>query len=277
MRMTELGIVDIREIIRLIKSQYNYDLSYLALTSFKLRLEKVIARNNLKNPESLFRKLNEEPEYFDTFLDEIAVPSTEMFRDPSVWRWLREEYFFTLSDNQLANFKIWLPNTVSGSELFTLAIVLKELSLLEKVKIYATCLSERSIEKIKTGEYPLKKIETSNENYVRFNGPNELSAYYSMQKYNVVRDVSLIKDVQFIKDDVNFSRAPMNVKLILYRNAFIYFNPSMQDHILDKLYNSLSASGYLIIGLQEKMKLINSSNKGFELYNLNESIYKKKL
>ncbi len=274
--MIELGIVDIREIIRLIKSQYNYDLSNLALTSFKLRLEKVIARNGLKNPESLFRKLNDEPEYFDTFLEEIAVPSTEMFRDPSIWRWLREEYFSQLSENQLLNYKIWFPYVVSGSELISLAIVLKEMDLLNKVQIYATCFSEKSIERIKTGEYSLKKIETSNENYIRINGPYELSKYYSMQKYNVKRDLSLIKDVQFIKDDINYTRSPMNVKLILYRNALIYYNPSMQERILEKLHNSLSATGYLILGIRERIRAFNSNIKGFELFNENESIYKRK-
>ena len=275
--MIELGIVDIREIIRLIKSQYNYDLSNQALTSFKLRLEKVIAKNNLKNPESLFRKLNDEPDYFDTFLQEIAVPSTEMFRDPSLWRWLREEYFSQLNSSLLTNFKIWIPYAVSGSELFTMCILLKELDLLDKIKIIVTCFSEKSIAKIKSGEYSLKKIEISNENYKRFNGAFSLDYYYEIKKYNVIRELSLIENVEFIKDDHNYLRAPMNVKLILYRNALIYYNPSMQESILDKMYSSLSASGYLIIGIQEKIKQYNSDIKGFDIYNESESIYRKKI
>jgi hypothetical protein len=56
--MVELGIVDIREIIRLIKNNYNYDFSTFALTSLKYRLEYVISKNNLTSPESFFRKLS---------------------------------------------------------------------------------------------------------------------------------------------------------------------------------------------------------------------------
>jgi len=42
--MTELGIVDIREIIKNILSKYGYDFSEFALTSFKHRLEKLIIK-----------------------------------------------------------------------------------------------------------------------------------------------------------------------------------------------------------------------------------------
>jgi len=74
--MTELGIVDIREIIRAIKSFYNYDFGNFALTSFKQRLERLIIRNNLSNAESLIKKLRDEPDFFDIFLHESTNPQT---------------------------------------------------------------------------------------------------------------------------------------------------------------------------------------------------------
>ncbi len=63
--MAELGIVDIREIIRIIKKVHDYDFSNYALTSFKYNLERVIALNGLTNAENLFRKLSEDNEFFD--------------------------------------------------------------------------------------------------------------------------------------------------------------------------------------------------------------------
>ncbi|MFN2126337.1 MAG: CheR family methyltransferase, partial [Anaerolineales bacterium] len=234
--MVELGIVDIREIIRLINSIYGFDFSNYSLTSFKYRLENVIAKNNLNSPESLFRKLSDQPEFFDKFLHQISVPSSEMFRDPSVWRWLREVYFPSLDEKHLLNFKIWLPYCVSGGELYTLAIVLNEINLLDKVKIYATSFSDESIELIKSGEYPYKKIEISSENYRRFQGENEFTNYYKEEKYRVRREIELIKDVEFIKDDINFGNAPKNIKLILLRNVMIYFNPSFQERFIENLH-----------------------------------------
>jgi len=275
--MVELGIVDIREIIRLIKNQYDIDFSTFALTSLKYRLEHIIAKNNLTSPENLYRKLTDHHEFFDTFTHQLFVPSTEMFRDPSVWRWLREEYFSNLDDKSLTNFKIWLPYCVSGGELYTISILLKELELLNKVKIIATVFSDTSLDFIKSGEYHLKKIEISAENYTRFQGSVELQNYYKLEQYAAKRDVSLIKNVEFIKDDIYFNKAPKNVKLILMRNVMIYFNPSYQEAILQKMYDCLGGSGNLIVGLKELIRQTQNSHSLFETVNTHEGIYKKRM
>ena len=127
--MTELGIVDIREIIKNILSKYGYDFSEFALTSFKHRLEKLIIKNNLSGVDGLLKKLKNNKEFFDIFLHEISVPSTEMFRDPSLWRWLRDELFANINEKNLTRFKIWFPNSVSGGELYSLAILLREMKI----------------------------------------------------------------------------------------------------------------------------------------------------
>src|SRR5512133_3959752 len=113
--MAELGIVDIREINRVIKSLYNYDFSFHALTSYKQRLERLMAVYYIDTADGLIRKLQNESQFFDTFLSEIPVSSTEMFRDPSLWRWLREEYFPNHLDKSSAKLRIWIPSCVSGA------------------------------------------------------------------------------------------------------------------------------------------------------------------
>ena len=274
--MTELGIVDIREIIKQILNNYGYDFSEYALTSFKHRLEKSIIKNNLDSVESLLKKLKSDKDFFDIFLHEISVPSTEMFRDPSLWRWLRDELFCNINEKNLNRFKIWLPNSVSGGELYSLAILLKEINMLDKVQIISSSISDKSIEFIKEGSCELKKVEVSVENYVRFKGDKDFSDYYRFDKYFAFRDISLIKDVEFVKQNINFDNSPMNIKLILFRNSLIYFNPSLQEKILKIMYNSLSATGYLILGIKEKIKNMNSSS-GFEPVNELEGVYKRKI
>lgn len=272
----DLGIVDIRSIIKTINDTYDYDFSGFALTSFKQRLEKIIERNNLSNAENLIKKIKNNPDIFDSFLYELCVPSTEMFRDPSLWRWFREEYFAKGIDTTRSTFKIWFPNCVSGGELFSLAILLKEINLLEKVQIIASALSNKAIEQIKQGLYDMKKIEVSGENYVRINGAFDFTDYYKIDRYTIARNTDLITNVTFIKEDLNFSNAPRNVKMIIYRNNLIYFNPSFQEAMLKKLHGILSASGILVLGAQEQIRSINS-NKEYELVNKGESIYKKKI
>ncbi|MBN2482315.1 MAG: hypothetical protein JXB19_11270 [Bacteroidales bacterium] len=269
--MNELGIIHIKEIERTIKSMHEYDFSGYAMTSFKYRLERLMMKYNIQEPEHLIKKIQDEPDFFDNFLFDISIPSTEMFRDPSLWRWLREEYFTESIGKNPGKFKIWLPLCVSGGELYSLAILLSELELLEQVQIIATSISATSIDIIKTGQYDLKKIAVSEENYNRANGIKELSTYYTIDRYYAYLDTSLIKNVEFNKVNIIFDHSPQNVKLILFRNSLIYYNPSLQESILGLLHSSLSAGGHLIVGIKE----INSF-RDFEIVNEAESVYKKK-
>jgi chemotaxis protein methyltransferase CheR len=226
--------------------------------------------------ESLNRKLRNDPDFFDIFLSEMSIPSTEMFRDPSLWRWLREDYFPGHMNKSPGKLKIWFPLCVSGAELYSLAILLAELEIADKVQITATTISNKSLTVIKEGIYDLKKIEVSEENYKRFNGQKDLSAYYKTEKDYIVRNTSLTKDVDFRKINLNFDNAPQNVNLILFRNNLIYYNPTQQDIILQIMYRALSASGHLVIGIREKITGIIAS-RDFESVNDNESVYRKKI
>jgi len=274
--MPDLGIVDIREIIRALKSEYNCDFGNYALTSFKQRLERIMILFNLGSAEGLIGKLRSEKDFFDTFLHELAVPATEMFRDPSLWRWLREEFFPSAINKTIGKYKIWLPGCVSGAELYSLAILLSEMGISDRVHIMATCLSDKSIELIKNGCYDSRKLEVSEENYKRFNGTRELSAYYKADRNCIFRNTPLIENVEFRKLTVDFDNAPLNIKLILFRNCMIYLNPTQQDKILKVIYDSLSPSGYLITGIREKVPGI-SAGWDFETINETESVYRKRI
>ncbi len=199
-----------------------------------------------------------------------------MFRDPSLWRWLREEYFPRVMDKFPGKFKIWLPSCVSGGELYSLAILLSESGLLDKVQIIASCLSLQSIEEIKNGSYDQKKMEISEENYKRFNGTRQLSDYYKTDRTGIIRDTSLISQVEFKKLNINFDNAPQNVRLILFRNSMIYYYPTQQEKVLRILYNSLSASGHLVIGIREKLSGM-SPGRDFEVANEIECVYRKRM
>jgi len=272
--MTEIGIVDTRNIIKLIQEKYAFDFSDFALTSLKRRLEYILQLRNLKHPDLLLSRLNDSNEFFEQLLDDICVPSTEMFRDPSLWRLLRDEILPRLC-KETPKFKIWLPGSVSGDELYSLCIILKELDLLDKVQIQASCISKKSIDFITTGVLRASKVEVSEENYERINGKGKFQDYYKIVNGVVYRDTSLIKNVTFDTQKIDLDSPPSGIKLVLYRNKMIYFNPTLQIKILKNIYASLMAGGHLIIGIKELLANLYNANE-FVLMNPQESIYKKK-
>jgi chemotaxis protein methyltransferase CheR len=270
----EIGIVETRNIIRTLLEVHNYDFSSFALTSFKRRIERSMLLNNMSNPETLVTRLREEKNFINKFLLDIAIESTEMFRDPSLWRWLRDE-FFPQQINKNYRFKIWLPQCISGDELFSLIIVLKECGCLSNAKILASALSDEFISKIKEGILNFKKVDTSNENYKRYQGTSNLTDYYNLTNGKVLRDQSLLDNIEFTKYNVISDPPLKDIKMIFFRNFMISYNPTLQSTVLNKLYDSLSFNGHLIIGAKESIE--NSSrSKDFILVNENESVYRKK-
>ncbi len=268
----EIGIIDYRNIIKVIKETYNYDFSDYALISLKRRFENVIQKHNFKYHDLLIEKLRHDEVFFQNFLKEISVESTEMFRDPALWRNLRDELLPKIFQENLKP-KIWLPFCISGDELFTLAIILKELNRLENAEIIATSINDLTINDIKKGNFQSFKTDVSRDNYIRYQGKKQFSDYYNVNGEQVVRDNSLIRNVNFIKQNINFDNSPQNITLILCRNQFIYFTQTFHDKTLKVFYDSLTTGGYLVLGIKEQVGIL--SSKYFRLINDTESIYKK--
>lgn len=273
--MFELGIVETRNIINAIADKYNYDFTDYALTSFKQRLERIIDQNNIKYAEIFIEKVLQDNKFFETILNNIEVPSTEMFRDPSIWRIIRDDLLPSFIKEGNNDLKVWIPNSVSGDELFSLCIVLQEMGILNNVQILVSSLSNKSIQTIKSGIMANSKIEISTDNYVRFNGKNKLSDYYTLTNGEVVRDVTLLKNVTYYKQEITLDRVPQGVRLVLFRNKMIYFNQTLQSRIVKLLYNDLPAGAILIIGVKESLNNFFGTHE-FSLIYSSESIYKRK-
>lgn len=271
----EIGIVETRNVIKSILDTYNYDFRDYALTSFKRRLEQIIMNNGFKDADGLINRLTNNKDYFDVFLHEITPETTEMFRDPSLWRTIRDEIIPDLMKGGPTRPKLWVAAFDSGEELYSLAIILKELGLLSEVQLYASAISDKTIDKIKSGRIDAKELEVNEANYLRFIGKRSFSDYYKTENGQAILDSSLIHGVNFIKLNTIYDNAPGGIKLVLFRNQMIYCNQILQDKVLYQITNSVVPGGYLAIGVKETLENTNTSNK-FTVFNDLDKIYKKK-
>ncbi len=270
----EIGIVDTRNIISVIKDVYGYDFSGYALTSFKRRLERIIYVHKLYNPSFLIRKLESDKDYFDTFLQELSVESTEMFRDPSLWRYLKEN----ILDNQIKEnrpFKVWFPQCVAGLELYSFCILLKEMGILEKVEIHASYISDKIYKKIRSGYIKEKKLDFSEQNYIRSYGNENFKNYIIDGDIETKLDNNLVRKVKFFKQNITFEKNIRECDMIFYRNKMLYVNTPTEENIYNELYRCLNEGGYLIIGSQERFNSEMIVQK-FDVVSKSESIYRKK-
>ncbi|HNP18225.1 MAG TPA: protein-glutamate O-methyltransferase CheR [Fulvivirga sp.] len=269
--MTEIDIADLKKITEVVKSKYGYDFTNYAMSSFKRRISRILEMNNM-SMETLMKKLYD-PGFLDDFLNEITVNVTEMFRDPSFWRVLRDDVIPGILLNH-QTIRIWHAGCSSGEEVFSMAIMLREMGLLDKVNIIATDLDTNILEKAKKGEYNLKNMELNEKNYIRYQGTSSLKDYFKESNGKAVLDKSLVENVSFRKHDLVKGDVFNKFDLVLCRNVMIYFNQTLQNEVLKNFHESLFKYGYLAIGSKESLIWCEIANK-FIIVNNEEKIYKK--
>jgi len=267
----DVGIRDIRQLMRFIKEKHGVDYSEYALTSFRRRLEKFLIANKF-GLDTLFYKL-ESKEFLDYFIGQIAVSVTEMFRDSTFWILLKNNYIANIIKEH-SKAKIWLPLCASGEEFYSLAILLKENGWTEHVEIFVSSMSDKTLEAIQNGRMEFEKLEISVKNYSRFQGTGQLANYFKNSDNVIEFDKSLFVNTRFFKEGIEFNCDLPQMHLILFRNQMIYFNPSLQFKMCDLLYDRLMPKGLLALGILEEIEM-NFNNK-FIALNKEESIYQRR-
>lgn len=268
----DVEIVDLKKITELIHSRYGYDFRNYAMSSFKRRILRILDLKGL-TVETLLKRLIDQPSFLDEFLDELTVNVTEMFRDPGFWRIMRDEIIPGILLNH-KSFKIWHAGCSSGEEVYSMAILLREMGISNDVTLYATDLDVNILEKAKSGVYPIKNMELNEKNYIRFEGKKSLKDYYKEENGKAVFDKTLVQNVTFRKHDLVIGEVFNKFDLILCRNVMIYFNQTLQNEVLKKFHESLFKYGYLAIGSKESLIWCDVANR-FIVVNNEEKIYKK--
>lgn len=270
--MQDIDIADLKRISELIHQKYKYDFRNYAMSSFKRRVLRIMELKKL-TVDALVRKLNDTPHFINEFLDELTVNVTEMFRDPSFWRIMREEIIPAIMLNH-RQFKIWHAGCSSGEEVLSMAILLKEMDILQDVTLIATDLDVNILERAKAATFPIKSMELNEKNYIRFQGTSTFQKYYKEENGYAVFDKELMMNVSFRKHDLVLGEVFNKFDLILCRNVMIYFNQSLQNEVLKKFHESLFKYGYLAIGSKESLIWCDYANR-FIVVNNEEKIYKK--
>ena len=113
-----------------------------------------------------------EPLLFPRLLDFLTVQVSEMFRDPTYYRALREKVVPLL--RTYPSLKIWVAGCSTGEEAYSLAIVLYEEGLLERTLIYATDINPESLRKAEAGIFDVERMAAFTENHRRSGGKRSL-------------------------------------------------------------------------------------------------------
>ena len=248
----EIKELEIELLLQSLKERHGYDFSSYARASLERRIETFRQKNEFEHISAMIPKLLRDPAFFKQLVYGISVPVTEIFRNPLVFKFIREQVFPVLKT--YPHIKIWNAGCATGQEVYSIAIMLKEEGLYDRTQIYATDFNDQALEKAKEGIYSVESIREHAQNYVKAGGSGALSDYYHAKYNRIIFDKELRKNVVFSNHNLTSDSPFGEMHLILCRNVMIYFGKELQDQVLDLFLSSLTYGGFLCLGAHESVQ-----------------------
>lgn len=274
MDKNELRDYEIQLLLEAINFRYGYDFRNYARASLERRIENRVNQSNLKSISQMIPLVLHDEDFFDLFLKDMSITVTEMFRDPQVFKTIRETVCPHLHTYPRIN--IWHAGCATGEEVYSMAILLKEEGLLEKTRIYATDYNNHSLKIAEKGIYPLDKIRSFTENYLKSGGKSSFTDYYRTNNESAKLNEALKENIVFANHNLIKDNQFAQMHFILCRNALIYFDRKLQNRVLELFRDSLIPRGFIVLGKKETLRFT-SVEKEFEIFEPKEKIFRRKL
>ena len=245
-------------------SQYIHEISGIYLDQsksylFETRLSSIAESHGCTSYRELQQKAKLDPtkKIERAIVDAITTNETLFFRDKGPFELLQHKILPEMIDARTpktgmmkTNLRIWSAAASTGQELYSIAIVIKELLRdLSKynISLLGTDISDAAIAQASYGKYNKFEIERGLERAV-------------LQKY-----FSLFGDSWKIKDEirsmVNFRKFNLmqpftslgKFDIIFCRNVAIYFTLQDRTKLFNKIADALADDGFLVIGSTESL------------------------
>ncbi len=254
--MTKASASDVAEIeltllLEAIYLRFRHDFRHYARASLRRRVARAMSALGCESISRLQERVLHDPLAFSELLQFLTVQVSDMFRDPSYFRTLRERIVPVL--RTYPSLRFWVAGCSSGEEVYAMAILLREEDLLERAMIYATDINSDALRQAQAGVYPMERVPAFTENHRLSGGRESLSNYYTAAYGSAVFDRSLLKRVVFSDHSLATDHVFAEVQLVSCRNVLIYFDRTLRDRALTLFREALCRRGFLGLGAKESL------------------------
>ncbi|MFZ1827368.1 MAG: chemotaxis protein CheB [Candidatus Competibacteraceae bacterium] len=251
--------------------QYDYDLRGYQRDSIERRLKNLMGQFGLPGFADFQRAVLSQRPLFERLAAEISVGVSGFFRHPEQFRRLREDVLPYLASFPVL--KIWSAGCATGEEAFSLAILLDELGLLPRTRLFATDFNMYYLDLGKSGLFPVADLADSRRDYLASGGPGRFDDYVEHHGRCLKVQERLRQTVLFHRHSLVSEGVFNEFQLIVCRNVMIYFNQETQRKVLALFARSLHPDGFLVLGPRDGQIRI-ASEHGLAPHSSAEHIYR---
>jgi two-component system CheB/CheR fusion protein len=259
-------------ILFLIRNHCHVDLTYYKSNTIHRRLERRMLLQKIDSLDTYASFLANHPDEIKALYADILIHVTSFFRDPEAFEAIKRDVLPKLLSDRTPGLpiRVWIPACSTGEEVYSIAILLLEF-LGDRVsstpiQIFASDISESSIQKARAGEYP--------ESIARDISPERLNRFFAKTDQGTYKVSKSIRDTcLFSRHDITTDPPFAKIDLISCRNLLIYFTQALQKHVIPIFHYALCPTGFLWVG---KSETIGGFSNLFSLVDKPNKIYSRK-
>src|SRR3979411_3230045 len=147
----DLERIEIELLLEGIFRHYGFDFRAYAYASIRRRLWKRIEEEGLSSVSALQERVLHEPEMMEKLLLDLSINVTAMFRDPGFYQTFREHVVPLLRTYPFI--RIWHAGCSTGEEVYSMAILRRQVGLYDRSRIYATDINGGVLQRAKAGVF----------------------------------------------------------------------------------------------------------------------------
>jgi chemotaxis methyl-accepting protein methylase len=263
-------IIDLKSILDYLFTERGLDFSGYRPAMVERRIRQRLGATSSADFKEYLSYIQSDADELDHLIDVMTINVSQFFRDTLTFELIAGKILPAVilektraRDHSL---RIWSAGCAKGEEVYSLAILIKELldreGIMVNLHIFATDIDKSALAAAENALYPLASIE---------NIPYRLLTKYFTREGESFRITPEIREmVTFTHYDMLDKKHSVpqesvfgNFDMVFCRNLLIYFNAEYQEIIFEKLYHSLAENGYLVLGEAETpaMKFLNDLNR----------------
>jgi two-component system CheB/CheR fusion protein len=266
------GAESLPAILELLRAHCKHDLAQYKPSTLRRRIERRMGVHGLATMAFYLSFLQENLHERDLLFKEMLIGVTSFFRDPDVWRDVKETVLPSLiaGRDPGSRLRAWVAGCSTGEEAYSLAILFREVfdsfppQPLYSVQIFATDLSADAIAMARKGYYS-RQIAADV-------APERLARFFSVKGDGYVINNNIREMVLFAQHDVILDPPFTRLDLICCRNLLIYFDAALQRWLMPLFHYCLRAGGILVLGGAET---VGNNQSLFEPVNPKSRIFRR--
>ncbi|QUD86741.1 CheR family methyltransferase [Phenylobacterium montanum] len=246
MRLDEIDAV-----CRGVRAQSGVELDPTKTYVLETRLAAVARREGYDGVGDLIEAMRLDEGVMWLATEALTHSETCFFRDRTPFRHFRDEMLPSLIGRRDRPLRVWSAGCSTGQEAYSLAMMIDEAAEAApglKVELFASDLSERRLEKARSGLYTQFEVQRGlpiRQLVRRFEKVDEL-----WQAGSRLREV-----VRWRKINLMAELKPVgHFDVIFCRNLISMLAPEFRGPVLEKLARALTADGWLVLGADETPK-----------------------